>query len=190
MSEPSALAGGEGYGGAFDEMTQWDILHGIMDRLRERWPEERYYSDYAPQNFERPAFLVEVGKVAQEEAGGYDTRFTMEGKITIFLPVDPYHHSHVPSLCDREAEVMSLFGRGYFPAGRRNPHVDRITADHGYDYAEVILSISFNERWEPEEEEYPLLQSVSVRIRDKGPGERIATAPPGPRDDGQGQGPG
>ncbi len=171
-------------------MTQWDILHGIMDRLRERWPEERYYSDYAPQNFERPAFLVEVGKVAQEEAGGYDTRFTMEGKITIFLPVDPYHHSHVPSLCDREAEVMSLFGRGYFPAGRRNPHVDRITADHGYDYAEVILSISFNERWEPEEEEYPLLQSVSVRIRDKGPGERIATAPPGPRDDGQGQGPG
>lgn len=145
-------------------MTQLDIMDGMIRRLRDRWPEMICYTDYVPQGFERPAFLVEVGKVVQEEAGGFDTRFTMEGKITIYLETDLYHHSHVPALCQREAEVMALFSHGYFPVGDRNPHVDRIQGEHDYDKAQVALSISFSERWSGEEQ-YPLLQNVSVRIK-------------------------
>ncbi len=147
-------------------MTQRDVLMGIVERLRERWPEEKIYTDYAPQDFRRPSFLVEVGKLTQEETGGFDTLFTMEGKITIFLPVDAYHHSDTVTLCEREAEVMALFAHGAFPVGGRHPHVDRLQADHGYDYGEVVLSISFNERWE-KAETYPLLRSVTIKIKDK-----------------------
>ena len=144
-------------------MTQLDIMNGMIRQLKKKWPGVICYTDQVPQGFERPSFLVEVGKIVQEEAGGFDTRFTMEGKITIYLEVDLYHHSHVPSLCKREAEVMALFSHGYFPVGDRSPHVDRIQGDHGYDSAQVTLTISFSERWDGEEE-YPLLQSVDIRI--------------------------
>lgn len=102
--------------------------------------------------------------MVQEEAGGYDTRFTVEGKITIYLETDLYHHSHVPALCQREAEVMALFSHGYFPVGDRSPHVDRIQGERSYESAQVTLSVSFSERWD-KEEEYPLLQSVNVKIQ-------------------------
>lgn len=52
-------------------MTQLDIMDGMIQRLRDRWPEVICYTDYVPQGFQRPAFLVEMGKVVQEEAGGY-----------------------------------------------------------------------------------------------------------------------
>lgn len=149
-------------------MTQRDILEGITALLQTRWPEGEtaYYTDYAPQGFRRPSFLVEMGAVTQDEAGGFSTDFTAEGIITAFLPVDAYHHSHLPDLCDREAEVMSLFGRGYFPVGDRCPHVTRVTGSHGWDYAQVKLSIAFCERWGAEDP-YPLMESVNVKIKNK-----------------------
>lgn len=152
-------------------MTPLDILEGIKTRLQTKWPEldMAYYEDYAPQGFQRPSFLVECGPVTQTEAGGSTTEFTAEATITAFLPVDPYHHSDRKALCQRMAEVMALFGGGWFPVGERAPHVDSIRGDYGWDYAEVILSISFSERgyWAEDEEVYPLLESVNINIKVK-----------------------
>lgn len=150
-------------------MTQRDILEAMKERLQSRWPEEEcsYYTEYAPMGFRRPSFLVEMGKMTQEEGGGETTLFTAEGIITAFLPVDGYGHSHIPELCDREAEVMALFGGGRFPVGKRCPHVERIEGEHGWDYAQVRLSLSFTERWRPDKEEYPLMESVWMKIREK-----------------------
>lgn len=147
-------------------MTTLDILEGIKDLLKTKWPEPKtaYYTDYAPQGFTRPSFLVEAGPVEQQEVGGYNTTFTVEAHIVAFLPVNAYHHSHIPDLCQRRDEVMALFGHGYFPVGDRNPHVDTIRGDYGYDYAEVFVFISFTERWE-DKDKYPLLESVNIKIK-------------------------
>lgn len=151
-------------------MTTLDILRGIEARLKTKWPEPEtaYYQDLAPKGFSRPSFLVECGPVTQTELGGYTTSFELKARIVGFLPVDAYHHSHIPDLCQVRDEVMALFGCGYFPVGSRNPHVDSIDGDYGYDYAEVNLSISFTERWDgADESKYPLLQSVCIKIKDK-----------------------
>lgn len=149
-------------------MTPLDILEGIQARLKERWPEgeSAYYTDYVPQGFRRPSFLVEVGPVEPEETGGGMVQVKLEARITAFLPVDPYHHSHMPDLCRRMTEIMALFGRGYFPVGGRSPHVVKVRGNYGYDYAEVTLSIQYSEAWE-EEEKYPLCQSIHISIKQK-----------------------
>jgi len=149
-------------------MTPLDILDGVQARLKTKWPEPEttYYTDYAPQNFKRPSFLTEVGPVVQDELGYPLVEFTMEARITAFLPVDAYHHSHIPDLCKRMGEVMALFGGGYFPVGDRRPHVVGVKGDYGYDYAQVILSIQFTEQWE-DGETYPLCESVNIRVEQK-----------------------
>lgn len=149
-------------------MTSYDILEGAQVLLKTKWPEPEtaYYTDYAPQDFKRPSFLVEAGPVEQLEMGGYSTSFAVEIHIVAFLPVDAYHHSHIPDLCRRRDEMMALFGRGHFRVGNRNPHVDTLRGDYGYDYAEVTVSVSFTERWD-EGTEYPLLESVNIKIKQK-----------------------
>lgn len=149
-------------------MTPLDILNGVQARLKKQWPEPEmtYYTDYAPQNFKRPSFLVEVGSVVQDEMGYSLVGFTMEARITAFLPVDAYHHSHIPDLCKRMGEIMALFGGGYFPVGSRRPHVVGVKGDYGYDYAQAILFIQFTERWD-EGETYPLCESVNIRVEQK-----------------------
>ncbi len=149
-------------------MTPLDILDGVQAVLKTKWPERsaRYYTEYAPQNFKRPAFLTEVGSVVQEELGDPLVGFTMEARITAFLPVDAYHHSHIPDLCERMGEVMALFGGGYFPVGARRPHVVGVKGHYGYDYAQVVLSVQFTEEWDGEGP-YPLCESVNIRVKQK-----------------------
>lgn len=149
-------------------MTTLDVLKGVKALLKTKWPEPEtaYYTDYAPQGFKRPSFLVEEGPVEQVEIGGHTAAFTVEIHIVAFLPVNAYHHSHIPDLCRRRDEVMALFGRGYFPVGDRNPHIDTLKGNCGYDYAEVTASVSYTERWE-DGEEYPLLESINIKIKQK-----------------------
>ncbi len=147
-------------------MTALDILDALRDLLRERWPERTYYTDYAPKDFRRPSFLVEAGPVEQTELGGAETGFAMEARITAFLPVDAYHHSDREELCRVMGEVMGLFGRGYFKAGERRPHVDKLRGEYGWDYAAVNLSISVFEPW-GEGEEYPLCGKVHLRVKNQ-----------------------
>lgn len=149
-------------------MTPLDILDGVQAHLKTRWPEPdmAYYTDYASQNFKRPSFLTEVGNVIQEELGYPLVEFTLEVRITAFLPVDAYHHSHIPDLCGRMGEVMGLFGGGYFSVGDRRPHVVKVKGEYGYDYALVTLSVQFTEEWDGEGP-YPLCESVNIRVKQK-----------------------
>ncbi len=149
-------------------MTPLDLLDGVQAHLKTKWPEPEttYYTDYAPQNFKRPSILTELENVVQDEMGYPLVGFTMEAKITAFLPVDAYHRSHIPDLSKRMGEIMSMFGRGYFPVGSRRPHVVGVKGNYGYDYAQVILSIQFTEQW-AEGETYPLCESVNIRVEQK-----------------------
>lgn len=148
-------------------MTPLDILDGIKALLQTKWPEPEttYYEDFSPQGFKRPSFLVEVGPVAPDEVGGGLVDVKMDAHIVGFLPVDAYHHSHIPSLCSLMTDVLALFGHGFFPVGDRRPHV-MVTGNYGYDYAEVNLSISYTEQWE-DGETYPLCESINIRIEEE-----------------------
>lgn len=148
-------------------MTVLNILEGVAELLKERWPEPdtAYYTDLAPKGFQRPSFLVEAGPVTQTQLGGSTLGFELEVKITAFLPVDAYHNTQVGELCQRMGEVMALFSRGWFPVGDRAPHVDSVRGDYGYDYGEVTLSVSFNERWEMGES-FPLCEDIHIKIKE------------------------
>jgi hypothetical protein len=142
-------------------MTLQDILGGVKAALEAEWPDAPVYQNRRPKGFARPSFLVEGGPVTQDEMGGQMEQFTAKVTVTAFLPTDSYHNSDAAELSRRMSEVMALFAGGYVQIGARCPRVTALTGDYGFDYAEVIATLGWNEAWQ-EGEEYPLMRELTI----------------------------
>jgi hypothetical protein len=143
-----------------------EILGGVKAALEELAPGETVYLNLTPSEFERPSFLVEGGPVKAGELGGAMTDYTVAVKVTCFVAVDAYYNSHVEDLMDRMCSVMSLFGEGYFQIGERYPHVTALEGDYQFDYAEIKVTLNFQEPW-PEGAAWPLMGRVQTKLKEE-----------------------
>ena len=144
-----------------------DISDALKAMLKTLEPESEVYQHFKPDNFVRPSFLVDLGKVQVVEMNKPYLGFSLKVTLVGFETVDPYHHSQIDTLIQRMASVLALFYDGYFPVGDRNPHVEALAGDLGLDYFEVDLTVEWSEEL-LDENTLPLMRDLYLKVEDKG----------------------
>lgn len=142
-----------------------DIHDAVEDLLGERFPGEPVHHDLVPQNFERPAFLVEGGPVKMAEAGSMTLDVTATVRITAFAAVDEYHNSQVAELRTRMMAILELFAVGYLEVDGRALHVAGNEGEYGFDFATVTVTLSYRDDRPGEDEVYQTMGEVHTTIK-------------------------
>ncbi len=144
-----------------------DLLDALKARLEALEPGATVYRDNRPDNFLRPSWLVQLGKVEVTELNGTLIGLKQEVILTGFEAVDVYHHAQFETLLQRRAAGMAIFYDGYFPVGDRKPHVTGISSTQGLDYFEILVTLEWSEDLYSDST-LPLIGEVITRIEEKG----------------------
>lgn len=125
-----------------------DLTDAIEAALLLRFPGEDVYRDLTPEDFSRPANLIECAGFTMAQAGSASVLATVSMKITTFCAVDSYHFTDYDVLYRRAMLVAGCFARGWLPVAdpdtgaTRAPHVTACqTGEVGRDYAEVVVGL-------------------------------------------------
>lgn len=124
-------------------LTLKEVLAGVENLVKARWPDEPTYQNRQPAKFARPSTLLEGGPITRKRMGGGQVQATATVRLVAFLPVDDYGNSNAEELEERMDTLLELFEGGYIQVGGRRPHVLEATGDFGYDYAEATAKLEF-----------------------------------------------
>lgn len=139
------------------------VIEAVKGLLEERFPGEPRYTEILPKGFQRPSSLVESGPVELTDASAECLEVTAGIKVTLFAKVDSYHNSNSAELSRRMMSVLELFAVGYLEVGDRRLHVIGNVGKCGLDYAEVTLSLRYQDD-RPGGEEWPLMGEVQTIV--------------------------
>lgn len=127
------------------------ISDAVENLTAERLPGLKAYHNLVRKNFERPSFLVEVGKQTMEGATRHTVERTAQAKVTFFEPVDDYHDSQIEKLNDRLTVAMECFSDGAIQVKDRYLDISNAAGEVFYDYAELTFILSWQDDREVEE---------------------------------------
>lgn len=125
-------------------LTPNDIANRLELLVGSKFPGEKIYRELVPVEFERPSNLI-----VQESCEGFVdfgcavVELQVKFKLTTFVQVDEYHHSHLQELHLRQMQLVGLFLPGYIEVGGRAPKVTELTMAGGYDYDTVTITFSY-----------------------------------------------
>lgn len=139
------------------------ILTALEERLGERFPGRRVYRDLVPEGFERPSFLVSLGSVEMADASCDTLDVKTQLVVTAFETVDRYHNTHVAALAGTMMLVQELFAAAYLRVGDRALHVAGNKGEYHYDYAEITVTLSYQDD-RPGGETWPPMGAVSLNL--------------------------
>lgn len=128
-----------------------DILTGVEELTGEAFPQLKRYRNLVHKNFERPSFLVEVGRQTMEDATRHTVERTAQVKVTFFEPVDDYHDSQIEVLSDRLTMALALYTGGAIQVGDRHLDLSDTAGEVFNDYAELTFTLSWQDDRELEE---------------------------------------
>lgn len=139
------------------------ILESAKTLVEGRFPGEPVYTNQTPTDFVRPSWLVGLGKSTMEDASMGCVEMTVPVVITSFVTVDEYYNNHFEELLRRMHSAMELFAAGYLELEGRALHVVKVTGECQYDYAEVAVTLRYQDSRPVSEEEYPLMGHIQTR---------------------------
>ena len=157
-------------------ITPNDILDELKELVREKFPGEEVYLNLAPTDFKRPSTLIELeGCKGSVGYGCSVIELRPVVRLTTFVPVDEYHHSHLKALHLRQMALLGLFLPGYIRVGDRAVKVameeaeDRIVLDGGWDFDTVTVPLVYTlDRSDFEEiRQLPLMEELHTRLEVK-----------------------
>lgn len=148
---------------AFSEIV--DAAEGL---LKERFPGEAYYREHAPTDFVRPSFLTELGPTEMADASYGCLEVQVGIKITAFAMVDEYYDTSAEELMRRMAAVQELFSVEGLRVGDRVLHVTANKGSCQLDYAEVSVTLKYQDNRPTNGKDWPLMEQVEVRTNIKG----------------------
>ena len=131
--------------------TVLDVVEALM---QERFPAYKAYRNMVRQGFERPSFLIAAGKQTMVDATARTVERTAQVKVTLFAVVDDYHDSHMDGLSEALASAMELFSCRAIAVGDRFLDIGDASGEIGYDYAELIFTLAWQDDRELNEPEY------------------------------------
>lgn len=132
-------------------LTPNDILERLKELVQEKFPGEDVHLNLCPQGFTRPCTLIELDGCTGNVGHGCQTvELRPTVKLTTFVEVDEYHHSHLAALHLRQMTLLGLFLPGYVRvkdravkvgAGGREDELIRL--DGGWDYDTVTVPLVY-----------------------------------------------
>ena len=132
-------------------ITPNDILERLKELVQEKFPGEDVHLNLCPKNFTRPCTLIEqTGCTVNVGFGCQTVELRPTVRLTTFVAVDNYHHSHMADLHLRQMILLGLFLPGYIKVKDRAVKVgqgDRddelIQLDGGWDYDTVTVPLVY-----------------------------------------------
>lgn len=145
-------------------LRQKEILDAVESLVQERFPTLKAYRNLVRKNFDRPSFLVACRKPAMEDATSRTVDRTVQVAITLFASVDDYHDSQMDDLADLLDNAMELFSCGAIGVKDRYLDVGSVTGEVGYDYAELVVPLSWQDDRELHEPEYEPAKEIDLTL--------------------------
>ena len=145
-------------------IKQIEILTEINRLLVSSFQEYAVYINACPKDFIRPSFLLEFVRLSRTDANFSTVEKTAYYTITCFTPVDNYYQSNAEDLINLQDGVMQLFLQGYINVGDRAIKVKSSTGGMDIDRAYIDLQFEYFDNRTDEEDETPLITSVTTRI--------------------------
>lgn len=132
-------------------ITSNDILEQLKKLVQEKFPGEDVHLNLCPHGFTRPCTLIELDSCTGNAGFGCQTvELRPTVRLTTFVEVDEYHHSHLAELHLRQMLLLGLFLPGYVRVKDRAVKVgpgDRsdelIRLDGGWDYDTVTVPLVY-----------------------------------------------
>ena len=143
------------------------ILDGVEELTAEAFPGLKHYRNLVRKNFERPSFLVEVGKQTMEDATRRTVERTAQVKVTFFETVDDYHDSQIEVLSDLLTKALVLYSGGAIQVGDRFLDLSDTTGEVFNDYAELTFTLSWQDDRDMTETEGALMAKFDFEISAK-----------------------
>lgn len=143
------------------------ILDAVEALTGETFPKLKGYRNLVHKNFERPSFLVEVGKQTMEDATRRIVERTAQVKVTFFETVDDYHDSQIEVLSDLLTKALVLYSGGAIQVGDRFLDISDTTGEVFNDYAELTFMLSWQDDRDLTETEGVLMAKFDFEIRAK-----------------------
>lgn len=144
-----------------------EILDAVAELTAERFPGLTAYRNLVRKNFERPSFLVEVGRQTMEDATRRTVERTAQVKVTFFEPVDDYHDSQIEGLSDRLTVALELFSGGAIQVDDRYLDLSNAAGEVFNDYAELTFDLSWQDDRKLSEVEGALMAQFDFEIHEK-----------------------
>ena len=141
-----------------------DILEALEALMLERFPTSTAYRNLVYKEFDRPSFLVEVGRQTMETATRWTVDRTAQCKVTLFEAVDVRHNTQVEVLADKLALALELFSVAAIQVDDRALDVSAVSGDYFNDYAEVTFTLSWQDDRETGPVEGALAQYYDITV--------------------------
>ena len=149
-------------------LTSNELLDSVKEALKQLNPDFERYTNLVPEGFERPSYLVEAGAGDTADFTCGTLEVTQEVKVTVFVPVNEYDHSHVEALHTRTDELQRLFLSACLAAGQNGDECELYPqATHkevGYDYGEVTVSFRWEDTRPIPGRDFPMMGEVDARV--------------------------
>lgn len=149
-------------------MTGAEVLDGLKTVIEEAFPGVRVYTAREETDFQRPAFLLQAGKLERTALTAAHWQMAMEATVTAFEAVDAYHNSRPEALLERLDGLFARFGPPAVPLGGRWAEVLARKGDYGLDYAELTLKLRWTEAAEAGQGgEVPVMEEFQFHLEKK-----------------------
>ncbi len=141
-----------------------DIMTAINQLIIKPYPDDPVYVQTCPKDFARPSFWLEYVRLSQVDANRSTVEKTVYFSITCFAPVDKRFRSDPDELSALQDSILDLFAEGYISVGDRSIKVQSSTGGMDIDRAYIDLQFNFYDNRTDEEDQTPLITSVTTRI--------------------------
>lgn len=147
-------------------LTPKELMDAAELLIAGRFPGETVYRNLTPSGFVRPSWLLELGNVEMTDASFWCVEVKAVLKVTSFVKVDEYHHSHIDSLQERMMAVLELFAVEGLRCGDRVIHLAGSTGTCEYDYAQAIVTLRYQDDRPGTKDVTPQAEHVDVKVKE------------------------
>ncbi len=151
-----------------DRTSLGSIMAALKTMISTAFPDAPVHLEVTPVEFDRPAFLLESGKLKPAPFSRGAILMQLQVKISAFVTVDAYYDGQFSDLYDRLESLLALFARQYVSVGGRALKFSKPPEGEvaGRDYAEVLLFLEWTEErdaFPPSGDLPPVIEDVQLR---------------------------
>lgn len=139
-----------------------EILDAVAELLEERFSGEPVYRNITPMGFARPSALVTYVSQRMTDASCAALEIESSVLVTVFVAVDEYYNSHMDELVRRMTVVQELFAVEGLRVADRVLHVTGNAGVANFDFAEVALTLRYQDDRPRPGRDWPLIEEVSI----------------------------
>ncbi|MDF2511009.1 MAG: hypothetical protein K0S04_875 [Herbinix sp.] len=148
-------------------VKQKGILAAVNQVLTEAYENYTIYIQGCPIDFDRPSFKIELVQISQAEVSRSIIKKTINYTITCFATTEDYFQSNPEELIDLLDTILQKFQVGHITVEDRALKILSSTGKFDSDRAYIDLQFEYYEERVDEEEQMPLVASISTRIKEE-----------------------